>query len=64
MEDHIHNLEDKIAYIDLLLANPIKFEKELSEEGIFSRYAALKEDLGVAMKDWEDLNIKLDEMSS
>ena len=58
IESKISKLEKDISVTDIALEND--YEKTIAQADFFSKYEKMKNELGVLMKKWEDLTIKLE----
>ena len=61
IENKISKLEKEISIIDISLEND--YEKTIAQNNFFPNYEKKKNELGDLMKKWEDLTIKLEQIS-
>ena len=61
IESKISKLEKEISIIDISLEND--YEKTIAQNNFFPNYEKKKNELGDLMKKWEDLTIKLEQIS-
>lgn len=61
-EANISEIEEKIANIDRILANPNPTDKRIITGEIYKEYESLKQRLAAEMELWEQLHFELEEM--
>jgi ATP-binding cassette subfamily F protein 3 len=55
IEEEIHHRETEQSLINIKLADPLTYARDIEQYDLFSRYESLKKEIEVLMQDWEKL---------
>ncbi|MFP4065389.1 MAG: ABC-F family ATP-binding cassette domain-containing protein [Bacteroidales bacterium] len=61
-EDHIAILEEEIRKAEAIISNPTQHPADFNNDEFFKNYSALKEELQIRESEWEEWQLKLEEM--
>ena len=61
-ENRMSELESKILNAEKIISNPVDFPDDLNNDDFYKNYSALKAELKSMETEWENLNLKLEEL--